>query len=804
MLADLRFAFRLLAKAPGFAFVAIVTLGLGIATATTMFTFYNAVLVRPIPFIADEDTVVRVRAYNDHRGDGEMNFSQPDFLDVRQETKTLDGMLLVQNRTYILGTGERPDRVLGAWITAGAFTTLGVRPILGRDFRPEEDKPDSAPVAILGYSVWKKNFGGRDDVIGEKAILNGEPVTIIGVMPEGFRFEELNDLWMPFRYDPVEQKRGSHGWPVYARLKPGVTLGQAQVELATIAARLAQTYPITNDGVGFRAVPLREHSAKEAKLAFQILLGAVIFVLLIACANVANLLLSRGASRGRELAVRAALGAGRFRLVRQLLTESLLLGAAGGLLGIVFSFWGIDLVLGLIPVELPFWLKFELDWRVLAFTSAASLGSALLFGLLPALHHSRPDLAAGLKDGARGSTSAESHRVRSALVVFQLAMSLALLVGAGLMMRSFIHLLHGNPGMDPENVLTFRTGLPPTQFKDKVATRRFFATLRRNLAALPGVEAAGFVTYTPSSNSSDTRNFYVEGRPVPKSSNVADMAIHRSATVGALEAMRIPLLRGRLFTEVDNAEAPRVMLIDQAFADRFFPRGDALGQRVTFDDPQKPIETWHTIVGIVGVARQDPANREPERVYWTALPQEEENFMTAVVRVAGGDPLSFKGAAQDAVIATQPGIPIYWVKSLRQIVDEAVWHERFFGELFAAAAAVALFLAAIGIYGVMAYNVAQRTQEIGVRIALGAPPDSVVSMMLHAGVRLIAAGLALGFVFAWFAALALESQLYGVSPHDPPTFALVPLLLAAVGLLACYVPSRRATLISPLAALRAE
>ncbi len=804
MLSDFRFAFRQLAKSPGFTLIAVVTLALGIATATTMFTVFNAVLLRPLPFFADESTLLNVRTVNSKDPGNDFEFSLPDFYDVRRSATTLSGALTVWNRTYILNGGDRPKRVLGTWITVDGFQTLGVQPVLGRMFKPEEEQRGAPPVVILGYSLWKESFGGRADVLGETITLNNNPATVIGVMPENFRFPDTNDLWQPFPANEGndEKRRGEHGWPVYARIKPGVTLDQVQAELDTIAARLAAAHPVTNTGLSFRALRVRDEATRDVSRGLYLMLGAVLAVLLISCANVANLLLARGASRNREIALRLALGASRGRIILQILAESLMLGALGGLAGLVLSFWELDFVLGLIP-EIPYWLRFDADWRVTAFIVLATVGASLLFGLFPALHISRPDLASELKDGARGGTgSGSAHRVRSALVVLQMALALVLLVVGGLTMRSFLKLQHTDTGLNADHVLTFRTGLPPTMVKDENVALAFFEKVGVELRAVPGVEAAGFISYLPVSDNHSRNTFLIEGMAEPKSNQDWPFALSRMSSPEAFAAFQIPLLQGRLFTEHDRAEAPFVVVVDQRFAHKFFPAGDALGKRLTFDDAGEK-RKWHTIVGIVGNVVQRPADAEEDPAVWMPLAQHPDNFATAVVRVKG-DPAAYVRAAGDAVLAVRPDIPIYYADPMSAVVSRTLWRQRFFGGLFAGFAGIALFLAAIGIYGVMSYTVSQRTQEIGIRMALGAQSATVISMVLRQGLRLVGFGLGLGFVGAWFVALALTGLLHGIEPHDPPTFAGVPLLLALVALLACYVPSRRATRIDPIVALRAE
>jgi putative ABC transport system permease protein len=802
---DLRFACRLLAKSPGFTAVAVVTLALGIATATTMFTLFDAALLRPLPFFADADRllVLRMVSEKDPAPGHDFEFSMPDLYDVRARSRTLSGILTNDNRTYILQEGDRPKRIFGTATTVDGFQLLGVQPYRGRLFRPEEAKPGAASVVLLGYNLWQESFGGREDILGEVVTLNEQPVTVIGVMPKNFRFPDNNELWQPFTENTQreEKYRSDHGWQAYARMKPGVTLAQVQAELDTLAAQLAREHPATNTGLGIRALTARDEATRDTHLALQLMLGAVLAVLLIACANVTNLLLARGATRSREIALRLALGAGRGRIVRQVLTESLLLGAVGGVAGLVLSFWELDFVLGFIP-EIPYWLRFDLDWRVAAFIATATVGASVLFGTFPALHLSRPDLAGELKDGARGTASRQAQRLRSALVVLQLAFALVLLVLGGLTMRSFLRLQRSDLGLNTEHVLTFRTGLPPAFVPDEKVALDFFEKVAVQLHRVPGVESAGFINLLPVSEARNRHSFLVEGMAEPAFQQDRPLALSRVASPGVFAALQIPLRQGRLFDAHDRAGTPLVAVIDQNFADRFFPAGDALGRRITFSDPG-PKRTWFTIIGVVGNISQRPADPEQDPAAWLPLAQNPDNFASAVVRVKG-DPAAYVRAAEDAVLAVRPDIPIYFADPLTRIAHKTLWRQRMFGGLFASFAAIALFLAAIGIYGVMSYSVTQRTQEIGVRMALGAQAGEVIGMMLRQGLRLVVLGLAVGFVGAWFAAMTVSGLLHGIAPHDPPTFALVPLLLALVALLACYLPARRATRIDPLVALRAE
>ncbi len=806
MLQDLRYACRQLLQHPGFTFIAVLALALGVATSTTMFTFYNGLLVRPLPFIADEATLLRIQTYSLKEPGNLYELSIPDFLDLRREARTLSGALTAWNRTYLLAGNERPERALGNWITVDAFQTLGSRPALGRLFHPDESKPGAAPVVILGHSLWQRSYGGKSDIIGQTIMLNNIATTVVGVMPEGFAFPETTQLWQPFSDDQMseEKHRSSHGWDMTARMAPGVTLEQVQTELDALGARLDRDHPLSNTGLRFRALPFREAETSGERLPVQLMFGATLAVLLIACGNVANLLLARSASRSREIAVRAALGASRGRIIRQVLTESLLLGSLGGIAGLLITFWEIDFTLSFVPVEIPFWIRFDVDWRVMAYAFAATIGSSLIFGLVPALQVSRPDLTHELKDGARGGTgSGRAKHFRSALVVAQLALALILLVVAGLMTRSFLHLQNADTGIDARGVFTFRTGIPPVIEKDPKVAMKFFENATQHLREIPGVESVGWVSYLPLSNSSNNSGFAVEGRPEPKPGE-RPFTLTRGASPGVFSVFRIPLRRGRLFDERDREGTPLVAVVSETFAKKFFPNEDPIGRRVSFGGPEDGDKrTWLTIVGVVGDVLQRPGARVPVPALWSPVAQDEANFLTAVMRVQG-DPATYQRAAQDAIIAARSDIPLYQPMPMTKVASDALWAQRFFGGLFVSFGALALFLAALGIYGVMAYSVSQRTQEIGVRMALGADARTVVAMMLHQGLRLVVCGLGLGFVGAWFAATLLTSLLYGVHPHDPPTFALVPLLLAIVALLACWLPARRATLVDPLVALRSE
>jgi putative ABC transport system permease protein len=803
LFADLRFAGRLLAKNPGFTLAAVVALGFSIGLSTAIFNAFSAMLLRPFPQIRDEERVVFLNSQQLRQPDSIYELSLPDFLDIRAQSKTLEGLTTHVSRTMIFTGGERPERVLGASISVEGFAMLGAQPVRGRLFRPEEGEAKNAQVALLSYALWQRRYGGKDNVIGRVETVNGAPVTIIGVMPAGFTFPDRHEMWMPMVYDPKPEERASHGHDAWARLRPGVTLDEAQAELSALAGQLAREHKLSNEGKGFVVRSLRERNTEDVAVLMRLMLGATIVVLLIACANVANLLLARAAARAHEIAIRVSVGATRGRIVRQVLTESLVLGLLGGAAGLLVAVWTDSLLMAAIPAdEIPFWMTFGFDWRVFAFAAVAAVASSLLFGLFPALQVSR-STAMELREGARSSTGGRPARLmRQALVVGQVALSAVLLIGAGLFVRSFLKLRDAPPGYDPEGVITFRVGLPPTQFKDREVINRFFDRLTVRLGEMPGVEAVGAVSMLPG-NGNNNNVFIVEGRPVPKSIQEADLATHRNISAGYLRAMRIPVLRGRGFGPDDVRGRPRVILIDQAFADRWFPGEDPIGRRLSFDLRADQPREWHTIVGIIGNVPQQLDRPYERGGYYQPFEQAEANFINYAVRVSG-DPATYGPALQRAVSDVMPDIPIYNVFTMSYLHRLAYWERRFFGQVFGAFGLGALFLASLGVYGVMAYSVTQRTPEIGVRMALGATEGDVLRLVGRQGLWLVGLGLGLGLVSALGVSRFMGSLLYAISPTDPPTYFFFTLVLGFVGLLACWLPARRATRVNPIEALRTE
>jgi putative ABC transport system permease protein len=802
----LRFAFRMLAKSPGFTLAAIVTLALGIGSAATVFTAINALLLRPFPFIQHQERMLWVNEAIPSKDVDQTDIALADFLDWRTRNQTLEALWLYEDRTAIITGRSLPVRKLAAGISAGAFQAMGVQPILGRNFLPEDDVPGAAPVVILGHDYWRQDFGGNADVIGQPLMVNGQSATIVGVMPAGWRYPERADLWLPMRPNPAEAKRGHFAYSAHAMLKAGVSLDEARAEFATISAALAKEFPSTNEGLVAVLRPVREEAVQDVRELLVLLFGAVLFVFLIACANVANLLLARATVRTREIAIRLALGASRRQLVAQLLTESLLLSFLGGVAGWFVALWGVDLVVAAIPNELPFWMKFELDVRVLGFVAGLSLLASIAFGLVPAWQATRPDVVDEIKEGGRSASGgARAHRLRNALVTLEVATALVLLVGGGLMMRSFLALNRAHPGFDAANVLTFRVGFPPAMTGDKEVIRRFFADLLPRLAALPGCVAAAAVSAPPGLGYGGFNGIVREGESAPASLTSTENAMYRIITPDYFDTLRIPLRHGRGFAAGDDAAHPRVAIVDEVFVRRHFPDQAALGRRFRPINEHGENGEWLEIVGVVGMTRRFFDRENNAGTYYVPHAQNPSNFMSIVMRV-NGDPAAWLPGSRETLLDINKDIPLYNEGSLARAIaqSDAVFLRRFFGSLFIAFAAVALVLASVGIYAVISYSVSQRTQEIGVRMALGAQSRDVVIMVVAQGLRLIGLGLGLGFVAAYFTARLLAGTLYEVSPHDPPTFVAVPLLLALVALLACYFPSRRATLINPIVALRAE
>ncbi|MGD2116609.1 MAG: ABC transporter permease, partial [Acidobacteriota bacterium] len=679
--------------------------------------------------------------------------------------------------------------------------------LLGRGFEAEEDRPGAEKVVVLSHGLWRRRFGGAEDVLGRRITLDGEPRTVVGVMPEGFSSPRREtDAWVPLALEITEDLRGAHFVGVMGRLADGVTLEEARSEMDTIAARLEEEHPDTNTGWGVLVLPMREVMVEDVRPALLVLMATVGIVLLIACANVANLLLARMAAREREVAVRSALGAGRWRLLRQLMTESLLLGLGGGALGLALGVWGTKALVALNADDIPRASAVGVDGTVLGFTLGVALATGLVFGLVPALQASRADLQGSLKEGGRGESGGGSartaHRARTVLILAEVAAAVVLLVGAGLLLRSLVGLQGISPGFEPAGVMTVQVSLPDSKYPDENDRAAFYRALTERVAALPGVEAAGAGFPLPLGGSNFILDFAVEGRPAPEP-NQSPSSHMRFVTPGYLRSLGIPLLRGRPLTAADREDAPRVAVINRTMARRWWPDGDPIGERITFDDPTDPEAEWVEIVGIVGDVRHTSLAQEPDAETYLSAYQTPRPTAVVTARTAG-EPRLLAGALQEAVRQIDPDLPVYRVRTLEEVVAGSLADQRFNATLLGLFALLALVLASVGVYGVISYSVTRRTHEMGLRMALGAERREVRRMVVLQGMRVVGLGVVLGLGGALAAARFLEGLLFGVGTTDPVTLVTVPAVLLLVALLATVLPAVRATRVDPVVALRGE
>lgn len=798
---DIRYGFRTLLKKPGFAAITVLTLALGIGVNSAIFSVVNAVLLRPLP-LAEADRLVYAEGldFRDNTKGG--SISPPDFLDYREQAHAFERFAAFQPLSFTLtGEGE-PERVTSARVSAGFFETLGVQPVAGgRTFLADEEQSGRNGVVVISHGLWQSRFGGDPKLVGKILALNGQNATIIGIMPPDFQFPRDAQLWTPIAFKtPQMSQRRTHFLTAVGRLKNGVTADQAQAEVNNIAHGLEKQYPESNTHFGLGLTLLPERLVGQLRLTLLVLLGAVGLVLLIACANVANLSLARGVSRHREIAIRSALGASRVRVVRQLLTESVLLSLVGGGLGLLLAVWSVDLLVAFSPENLPRIKEVTIDWRVVLFTLFVSLLTGIIFGLFPALSTSKSNLTETLKEGSRGTMGAKGQRLRALLVVSEVALSLMLLVGAGLLMKSFLRLTHVDPGFTTTNVLTMQLSLARAKYPEPQQTAAFFQTLVSRIEALPGVESAGTVTELPLSGQENDTFFTIEGKPPVAFGSLENDANIRIVSPNYFRAIGIPLLKGRAFTERDSANAPNAIIVSDSFARRFLPNEDPIGKRLTIDFG-KP---WTgEIAGVVGNIHHSSLDQEPTGEMYVNHAQTPSPMTNIVVRAAG-DPTKLTAAIRNEVQSLDKDLPIYNIKTMEQRISESAAQPRFRTLLLGLFACIALLLASVGIYGVISYSVTQRTHEIGIRLALGAQASDVLRLVVRQGMGLALIGIVIGLVAAFAVTRVMASLLYGVTATDPVTFVGVSALLAGVALVACLVPARRATRVDPMIALRHE
>ena len=800
-LRDVSYSLRVLLKNYAFTIVVILTLALGIGANTAIFSFANGILLRPLPYPqSDRLAVVDETALK--RGVDSMGISFPNFLDWREQNTVFEdiGVYFGGSRFALSGAGE-PVVINGSRISQGLFEILRVSPQLGRTFTADEDRPEQDAVVILGYDLWQKNFGGDPGIIGQRIVLSNRARTVIGVMPRGFRFPDIADLWVPLALTPQRFTRTDHGLEGIARLRDGVTIAAAQAEMHNIAARIEQQNPVTNEGLGVKVKSLHETLTGDYREALLILLGVVGCVLLVACVNVANLMLARATARQKEFALRAALGASRWRIVRQVMVESLLLAVIGGALGFVLSLWALRLLIKAIPIQLPFWMNFGVDLRVLGFTLGITLLTGLIFGAIPALQTSRVDLNDTLKEGGRGSIGFRA-RSRNLLVVTEIALSLVLLVGAGLMIRSFLRLRNVNIGLEAHNVITATVALPGAKYRTDEQRATFFKELTERVRTVPGVEAASATGTLPLGGNNWGRSLTVENFPV-LSVGQAPVIQHTVVTPGYFRTMGITLLAGRDFTDADITGAPPVTIIDERLAREYWPNESAIGKRVRFGPPEDN-EPWHTIVGVVSTVRHQRVQEDTRKSVYLPHQQVATNGLSLVARTASSNPQDVVSAIRREVARIDPDQPLSDILTMEQVVAESIWQPRLYAMLFAIFAGGALLLAMIGIYGVMAFLVQTRTHEIGVRMALGASARDVFKLIVGRGMKLTTVGVAVGVGVAIALTRLMHGLLFNTSTTDPITFIAISALLSLAAFLACYIPARRAAKTDPLIALRYE
>ena len=812
LIGDFRFGLRILLRNPGFTLAAIVVLALGIGANTAIFSIVNAVLLRPLPY-EDSSRIMQVWHVPPAKSFPGMSFfsvSPANYLDWQSQNQSFEKMAAYGFESFNVGGGERPEAIRGSAVAPGFFSILRVLPVLGRTFSAEEDRPGQGNVVILGNGLWRDHFASDPNIVGRNVLLNGQTYAVIGVMPPKFKFPDWADLWVPLAWSNERRAvRGNHNYLVIGRLKPKVSVQQAKADLSAISTRLEQQYPEDDKGWGATVLPLREQLVGDVRPALLVLLGAVAFVLLIACANVANLVLAKTLSRKKEIAVRTALGASRATVLRQILVETLILSIAGGALGLFLARFGITLIEKFLADQLPSSVEIALDAQVLAFTVFLALFAGILAGLLPAVRFTRTDVCEALKQGqSRGSSDSSGNKTRSLLVVSEVALSLLLLIGAGLMLRTLLQLSSVRPGFDPNNVLTAALPVPQARFSTPAAQIRFCDQILQQLRATPGVLSAGLIDSLPLDGGGSHQPVAMEGQPVVPMADQPEIDV-RVISPGYLQSMRIPLLRGRNLNDADVAGRPAVVLVSESVAKRFWPNENPVGKHVTltfFPDAVRQV------VGVVGDVKQDSLDqsRPVETLYWpfsqVSVPPSESwrSFGMSLAVRTGADPASAISAVTSAVHRVDPEMPVVHAVTMENLLSTSLSPQRFNLLLLGAFAALALILAAVGIYGVLSYTVRRRVREIGIRMALGASHSDVLRMVVIDGMKPILLGVVPGLAAALALSRVVASLIFGVRATDPLTFAAVALLLVAVGFLATILPAYRATRVEPVRILREE
>jgi len=803
---ELRYAFRQLVRQPGFTILAVVALALGIGANTVLFSAINTLFLRPLSY-PEPQQLARVWGSFPERGLDRANVSWPRFQAWRDGQQSFTEFS-AQSFTGFTMTGRGdPQNLNGVRVTENFFRALGVQPLFGRVFTPEEDKPGGANVAVLTHTFWQKQFGGDQSILGKAVTLNGVPFTVIGILSPALKFPFIQThIFIPRVFEqeglpPDIIERGTGYLTILARLKPGVTKEQAEQQLR-IADRRYQTSQSdkVDAKAGMSVVSLHEDLVGRQRPLMLTLFAAVGCVLLVGCANVANLLLARGASRAKEIGIRLALGASRHQIIRQLLAESIVLGMVGSAFGLLFAVWGVDLMLTALPNEVPYWIRFDFDWRIFSFALGIGGLSSVLFGIVPALQASNPKLVDALKEGGRtGAGGAKGQRMRNSLVIAEVALALVLLVGAGLLLKSFVRLQNVHPGFDPKNVLTMEVSLPVLKYPRGKPVADFYAEATRRIKALPGVEAAAFTSILPLSGTNSDSSFAIEGRDHMAEKIFPDEEI-RNVTPEYFSVLKVPLLQGRFFNDGDQFDGPQVTIVNNAFAKRWFPNQEAVGKRITFGDPRKADAKWVTIVGVVGDMRHRGLDLDVKPEYYNPHNQIPYRGMILAVRSAQ-DPRSLTSAIRREISKLDPDLPAANVRTLEQVAADSIAPRRLSVVLIGVFAAVALVLASVGIYGVMSFLVVQRTHEMGVRMALGAQRGDVLRLVIGRAAKLVLIGTAAGLVLGIMSSSALRALLFNVGAFDPMTFAAVTFALIAVSLLASYIPALRATKADPMIAL---